>query len=284
VNTRGKMQAFSDLLKPELPLAAGICVIAGEIISSGYLPTFPRLLLGFLTGFFISGTAMITNDYFDLSVDKINHPDRPLPSGRITVFELILVAGLFSFAGFLAAALLNLTLLLVAFVIWTIGLLYNWRVKETGLLGNMVVAFSVASTFVFGGLVVGGLFNGIVWTFGSLAFLFDLGEEIAGGAMDIEGDKQRHARSLAILKGRNFALRVSGLLFAAFVSLSFLPFLAGWLGNLYFALVTASDLGVVYFTFRLLTNQTPQEGRKRIRELYLTLTIAVIAIVISRLI
>jgi len=284
VNTRGKMQAFSDLLKPELPLAAGICVIAGEIISSGYLPTFPRLLLGFLTGFFISGTAMITNDYFDLSVDKINHPDRPLPSGRITVFELILVAGLFSFAGFLAAALLNLTLLLVAFVIWTIGLLYNWRVKETGLLGNMVVAFSVASTFVFGGLVVGGLFNGIVWTFGSLAFLFDLGEEIAGGAMDIEGDKQRHARSLAILKGRNFALRVSGLLFAAFVSLSFLPFLAGWLGNLYFALVTASDLGVVYFTFRLLTNQTPQEGRKRIRELYLTLTIPVIAIVISRLI
>ena len=284
MNAKGKVQAFSDLLKPELPLAAGICVIAGEIISSGHLPTFAQLLLGFLTGFFISGTAMITNDYFDLSVDKINHPDRPLPSGRITVFELILVAGLFSFAGFMAAALLNLTMLIVALVIWTIGLLYNWRIKETGLLGNMVVAFSVASTLVFGGLVVGGLFNGIVWTFGSLAFLFDLGEEIAGGAMDIEGDKQRHARSLAILKGRNFALRVSGLLFAAFVSLSFLPFLVGWLGNLYFALVTASDLGVVYFTFRLLTSQTPQEGRKRIRELYLTLTIAVIAIVISRLI
>jgi len=284
VNAKGKVQAFSDLLKPELPLAAGICVIAGEIISSGYLPTFAQLLLGFLTGFFISGTAMITNDYFDLSVDKINHPDRPLPSGRITVFELILFACLFSFAGFLAAALLNLTLLLVALAIWTIGLLYNWRIKETGLLGNMIVAFSVASTFVFGGLVVGGLFSGIVWTFGSLAFLFDLGEEIAGGAMDIEGDKLRHARSLAILKGRNFALRVSGLLFSAFVSLSFLPFLAGWLGNLYFALVAATDLGVVYFTFRLLTSRTPQEGRKRIRELYLTLTIAVIAIVISRLI
>ena len=236
MNAKGKVEAFSDLLKPELPLAAGICVIAGEIISSGNLPTFAQLLLGFLTGFFISGTAMITNDYFDLSVDKINHPDRPLPSGRITVFELTLVAGLFSFAGFLAAALLNLTLLIVALVIWTIGLLYNWRIKETGLLGNMIVAFSVASTFVFGGLVVGGLFSGIVWTFGSLAFLFDLGEEIAGGAMDIEGDKLRHARSLAILKGRNFALRVSGLLFAAFVSLSFLPFLAGWLGNLYLAL------------------------------------------------
>ncbi len=284
MNAKGKVEAFSDLLKPELPLAAGICVIAGEIISSGNLPTFAQLLLGFLTGFFISGTAMITNDYFDLSVDKINHPDRPLPSGRITVFELTLVEGLFSFAGFLAAALLNLTLLIVALVIWTIGLLYNWRIKETGLLGNMIVAFSVASTFVFGGLVVGGLFSGIVWTFGSLAFLFDLGEEIAGGAMDIEGDKLRHARSLAILKGRNFALRVSGLLFAAFVSLSFLPFLAGWLGNLYLALVAASDLGVVYFTFRLLTSQTPREGRKRIRELYLTLTIAVIAIVISRLI
>jgi geranylgeranylglycerol-phosphate geranylgeranyltransferase len=284
LNTKGKVQAFSDLLKPELPLAAGVCVIAGEIISSGQLPTFAQILLGFLTGFFISGTAMITNDYFDLSVDKINHPGRPLPSGRITVFELIIVACLFSFGGFLAAALLNLTMLIVALVIWSVGLLYNWRIKEMGLLGNMMVAFSVASTFVFGGLVVGGLFRGIVWTFGCLAFLFDLAEEIAGGAMDIEGDKLRHARSIAILGGRRFALRVSCLLFAAFVSLSFLPFLAGWLGNIYAVVMTASDLGVAYFTFRLLTSQTSQDGRKRIRELYLTLTVAVIAIAISRLI
>ena len=284
MNIKGKVQAFSDLLKPELPLAAGICVIAGEIISSGYLPTFARLLLGFLTGFFIAGTAMITNDYFDLAVDTINHPDRPLPSGRITVSELIVVACLFSIAGLLAAALLNLTMLIAALVIWTVGLLYNWRIKEMGLLGNMMVAFSVASTFVFGGLVVGGFFSGVVWTFGSLAFLFDLGEEIAGGAMDIEGDKLRHARSLGILKGRGFALRVSGLLFAAYVGLSFLPFLAGWLGYVYIAVMATSDLGVVYFTFRLLTSQTSQEGRKRIRELYLTLTVAVLAIVISRLI
>lgn len=227
---------------------------------------------------------MVTNDYFDLAVDKINHPNRPLPSGRITVFELSVVACFFSLAGFLAAALLNATTLIAAVLIWVVAILYNWHLKETGLPGNMMVAFSVASTFVFGGLAVGGFSSGIVWTFSSLAFMFDLGEEIAGGVMDFEGDKKRHARSLAELKGRRFALRVSCLLFAAFVGLSFIPFLAGWLGYVYVAVMSASDLGVAYFTFRLLKSQTPRDGRKRIRQLYLTLTVAVIAIVISRVI
>ncbi|MDD1761586.1 MAG: prenyltransferase, partial [Methanothrix sp.] len=64
------------MVKPELPLAAGICVVAGEIIGSESLPTFFVGLMGFLTGFFISGAAMISNDYFDLEVDRVNHPNR----------------------------------------------------------------------------------------------------------------------------------------------------------------------------------------------------------------
>jgi len=78
----GKARAVSDLVKTELPVAAGICVVAGEMLALGRLPTVAEALLGFLTGFFISGSAMISNDYFDLGVDRINRPERPLPSGR----------------------------------------------------------------------------------------------------------------------------------------------------------------------------------------------------------
>ncbi|WP_348304749.1 UbiA family prenyltransferase [Methanothrix sp.] len=76
-----------DLVKPELPVAAGVCVVAGEVIASGSVPEASVGIHGFLAGFFISGTAMITNDYFDLEVDRVNHPARPLPSGRISAVD-----------------------------------------------------------------------------------------------------------------------------------------------------------------------------------------------------
>jgi hypothetical protein len=49
---------------------------------------------------------------------------------------------------------LNLTALALAAAVWIVGILYNWRYKETELLGNTMVSFSVAMTFVLGGVAV----------------------------------------------------------------------------------------------------------------------------------
>ena len=100
LKVRTRITAFLDLLKPELPLAAGICVIAGEIIGLGHVPTVMQLFLGFLTGFLISGSAMMSNDYFDIEVDRVNNPNRPLPSGRISIREVIVFTCIFSIGGF----------------------------------------------------------------------------------------------------------------------------------------------------------------------------------------
>ena len=278
-----KVRGISDLLKTELPVAAGVCVVAGQVLALGSLPSLAEAVLGFLTGFFISGVLMITNDYFDLEVDRVNHPDRPLPSGRITVAELVILTILFTLAGLASAALLGLPALLIAAVIWVIGILYNWKLKESGLAGNMMVGLSVSMTFVAGGVSVGQATNGLVWLFGALAFVFDLAEEIANGVMDVEGDKLRSSRSLAIVKGKKFALGVSGMLYAVFIALSFLPYVLGWLGLAYLVLVVVTDLAVVYFVYRLLRSETPQEGKKMTRQLYLTLLLFVVAFIVVRL-
>lgn len=278
-----KARAVSDLVRTELPLAAGICVVAGEILALGGLPSPAVAVLGFLTGFLISGSAMITNEYFDLEVDRVNHPDRPLPSGRISVPELVVIAALFSVGGLAAAALLSPFLLVLSAVLLVVGFLYNWKLKETGLPGNMLVAFSVAATFVCGGMAVGQPLNGVVWTFGAMAFLFDLAEEIAGTAMDIEGDKQRGARTLAITFGRQPALLVSGVLFAAFIGLSLLPFLAGWLGYGYLAVIGLADLAIAYLVVRLYRSRTPQDGRGKMRQLYLMMTAIIVVVMVLRI-
>ena len=83
MNLGAKTRALSDLVRPELPIAGGIGVIAGQIIALHALLTVFVGVMGFLTAFFVSGAAIISNDYFDREVDAINYPQRPLPSGRV---------------------------------------------------------------------------------------------------------------------------------------------------------------------------------------------------------
>jgi len=91
------------------------------------------MLFGFLTLFFISGSANISNDYFDRNVDKINLPSRSLPSGRITVRELWALFSLFIILGFITASLLGPNVLILVFLLWGIAFLYNMKRKECGL-------------------------------------------------------------------------------------------------------------------------------------------------------
>jgi geranylgeranylglycerol-phosphate geranylgeranyltransferase len=278
-----KARAILDLVRMDLVFGAGIFVVAGEIFGLGGLPPLKAALLGFLTGFFISGSANISNDYFDRDVDRINSPGRPLPSGRISAVELWTLSFLFAAAGLAAAALLGSLVLVLAAAVWGIALLYNMRFKEMGLLGNLTVAFCVAMTVIIGGATI-GVINGIVLTFAALAFLFDLGEEIAADAMDVIGDELRSSKSIAKRKNKNYALRLSGVIFIIFIILSFLPFLMGWLGYVYLLLIVVTDLCISYLSSRLILSNTIEEGRIQIRRLYLTWGMFVLAFIFTRLI
>ena len=278
-----KVLAVHGLLKTELPVAAGICVVAGMIISGNPVSSV-TLLLGFSIGFFLSGTAMITNDYWDLEVDKINHPTRPLPSGKITVNEVFVLAAFFSLAGISCATVLGLVPMVFSVIVWIIGLLYNWRYKESGLIGNMMVSFSVSSTFILGGIIAGGIQNGFIWVFGSIAFLFDLGEEISSGTMDVEGDTLRNVKSLARIKGRRFALGTASILYGLVILLTFVPYVYGWLGFSYLVPVLLVDAGIVFFSYKLHNSESPMEGRKNIRALYLLMVFFIIVVLIYQLV
>ncbi len=263
-----RVAAVAELARPDLVFGAGLFVVAGEILALGQLPAAGTALLGFLTGLFVSGSANIFNDYFDREVDRVNRPDRPLPSGRVSAAELWGLFVAFAVAGLASSALLGPAVLALAAAVWGVALFYNVRLKEAGFLGNLAVAFCVSMTVVLGGLAAGAV-NGLVVTFAALAFLFDLGEEIASDAMDVEGDSVRSSRSIAATAGRAQALRVSGVAFALFVALTFLPYAAGWLGPVYLACAAVAGLCMSYLAARLVRSATIAEGRVFVRRLYL---------------
>ena len=277
-----KIRAFIQLFRPELPFAAGICVVVGEIIALGKFPPVQELILGFVCGFFISGSAIILNDFFDLEVDKVNTPDRPLPAGAISPSEAIFFAVATSFVGLAASLAIGIPAFILCVIFWLVGFLYNWKFKEAGLLGNLMVSSSVAITFILGGIVVGENWNKIVWIFGLMAFFVDLGEEIAGDAMDIEGDKKRDSKSIAITRGKNFALMLSGSLFGLVVLISFVPVIFAWLGTSYLIMIFITDMMIVTFAIRLLKSKTPEEGCWSMRRIYLGALLGMLAFILGK--
>jgi geranylgeranylglycerol-phosphate geranylgeranyltransferase len=168
-------------------------------------------------------------------------------------------------------------------IVWLAGFLYNWKLKSAGLWGNLIVSANVALTFILGGIAAGQLWDPIVWAFGAFAFCFDLGEEIAGDAMDAEGDRKRGSRSIALVYGKQTALRISGALFGATVLLTFLPAALGERSPAYLIPIALTDLLIVYFTRRLLHSRTPAEGRRAMRALYLGASLGLLAFLFARL-
>lgn len=278
-----KLLGLIRLFRFELPLAAGVCVVLGEILALGRLPSPAQASLGFLSVFFISATSLILNDYFDLETDRINAPERPLPSGLVTEREIIwlsvLVTGLGLLTGFLISSLAGG----VATLVWVVGFLYNWRLKKAGLLGNLMVCFSVGMTFIFGGLAVGQPFQPSVWFFAFWVMLIDLGEEIAADALDLEGDRQAGSRSLAVVLGRETALKISAAIFGVVVLLSSLPFACGWLDWPYLFPILFSDAVTLFSTWKLLDSRLANR-RSYVRWIYLSGLVALLLVIAIRLV
>ena len=97
------------------------------------------------------------NDLFDLEVDRINTPEKPIPSGKVAPKEAIVFGILTGLIAMVLATLIAPWVLVLSLMLWILGFLYNWKLKANGLLGNLIVALNVAIIFIMGGISVGGL-------------------------------------------------------------------------------------------------------------------------------
>lgn len=275
-----KLKAMFQLIRPELPISAGICVVVGQTIALGQFAPVETMIQGLCLGFFLSSSAMIFNDYFDIEVDRVNSPQRPLPSGRITKTEAIVLGISTAVIALGVAITIAPVVFLVGLLLWILGFLYNWKWKSHGLLGNLVVSLNVAMTFLAGAFSVGQIRNPAVWVFSLIAFLFDLAEEIAGDAMDMEGDLKRGSRSLAIRYGRKTALRISAGLFAAMILVTLAPILFSHPPLAYVLLILVLDVFIAVNTWKLLNGASPQAGRHSMRVMYLAATAILVVYII----
>ncbi|MEW5937251.1 MAG: UbiA family prenyltransferase [Candidatus Thermoplasmatota archaeon] len=210
---------------------------------------FQRLALAMVIvgTFMAAGNAL--NDFFDRWTDRISHPSRPIPSGRVSPRGALLFAtALFCLDAVLAPFLSPLGAL-IAYVSMVIMVGYELKAKSAGLAGNLSIAWLTASLFLFGGFAAvhpeplkAALTAGIL---GMLAFLSTAGREVVKDIQDLAGDRGARA-TLPMRIGRARAGMIAAVFFLAAVVLSPLPYLSGELGAWYLVIVGAADAIFIY--------------------------------------
>ena len=85
-----KVRAFMELVRP-LNTVFMIAVIASAAFLAGGREDAAALMaIAAVAGGFIGGGANVINDYFDIEIDRINKPDRPLARGALNEREALL--------------------------------------------------------------------------------------------------------------------------------------------------------------------------------------------------
>lgn len=239
-----KLKAIWDLTRLEHGVIYAVSLLVGLTIAYHRLPTDPGLVIaGVIAVVAAEMGAFALNDYFDVEVDrKNNRTDRPIIRGDISRQEALLITIVTFVVSIVAGYFMgNIGALLVIVVLIGFGILYDYKLKEYGVLGNVYIAFTMAAPFLFSSM----LFNDspVLLVLSVIAFLVGLGREIMKGIMDVEGDALRDVKTVARVYGTNTAKYVAVALYLIALLFAPIPFVAdidpAFYGNLFYAVPAA---------------------------------------------
>jgi len=151
--------------------------------------------------------ANITNDYFDIDADRVNHPDRPFVMGSLAPAEAYAGAGMTLLVSVFFSVFAGVRMGLITACLNVVALIYNVWAKNLALVGHLFVACSMMMILSAGYFTVD---NGEAPLLPALAsFLFLLAREFVKSICDASGDLAAGRRSAALLWGETRALWIS---------------------------------------------------------------------------
>ncbi len=253
------VQAYFVLGRPINSVLAGSAVAIGALAALSAPLTDTQLwyiVLGCITTGFISAYGYAINDIFDIEIDKINVPHRPIPSGNVSLqgakwFSIItFVLGLF------CAVLIDLVAVLLALSGGILLYFYAERFKRSGFPGNLIVALLAAIPFVFGGFVTKS-YTTLIYP-ASFAFLINLGRELIKDIEDVHGDRLENVQSIALRYGVKPARNLAYIILFSLVVIIPFPVLLGYYKSIPFFIAVFLIMGIIFYTVPMLFNH-PEE-------------------------
>ena len=282
------MNAYLEIIRPGNAVMAAIAAILMMFV--GHYYELPIIICALIV-FVCTGAGNTINDVFDVKIDEINKPNRPIPSGRISLenarnyaFALFGIGIALSFVdSYLVNSIWPSVIVVPAAVIMY---LYARNLKAMPLIGNLTVATLTGFCFVIAGVVIACATNSLKILFisiylGLFAMFMTLAREIVKDMEDIEGDKQEGARTFPILYGKKISSIISIILIVVTTLMCPILYIFKIFNLGYMMIMVIPIIIFLYSAYSLKLNPPEETCAKVSKNLKIAMLISFIAFVVG---
>jgi geranylgeranylglycerol-phosphate geranylgeranyltransferase len=273
--------ALFSITRPLNVLIAGLSIFAAATLVEPFNFT-SAVAWAMLSTMLITAGANVFNDWCDLDIDRINRPQRMLPSGRLPASTALRFA-IFLFAcGIFFSIFINETATAITVVCSMVLIVYSLWLKRQPLSGNLAVSVITAAAFLYGAYAaqIGSLsvrsesavFADLHawhrdWRAGIFpavfAFFLHFGREVIKDIEDQMGDKAVQARTLPLAYGLGVAQSAATIAFILLAVATLVPFYVGLYGKTYMWIILLGVDSVLFLAAYFLWRQpAPQRMRQ----------------------
>jgi geranylgeranylglycerol-phosphate geranylgeranyltransferase len=193
-----RMLALYKLARPFNGFSSALAVFLGGYVAR--TDAWLQVVMAGAVTFLVTGAGNTWNDYLDIEIDRINRPDRVLPSGQVSRRAALIFGLGLNAVALVISAFINTPAFLVSLVASAILYVYSWKLKSTVLLGNLTVAIVSAMSVIFGGIAAGHWLPALPLAI--IIFVAITGREILKTLADYEGDLRQRVRTISTAWGR----------------------------------------------------------------------------------
>jgi geranylgeranylglycerol-phosphate geranylgeranyltransferase len=246
---------------------------------------FDTILLIFFSMAFITSAGFSINDYFDRESDAVIKPKRPIPSGALSLKQVVAIASFLFAVGLALAFLINWLSFVILLVDSILLLIYSALVKrKSGFAANVLVGLLVGTAFIYGEATVSQTISLISLSLYPICF-GTIGGNILRDILSFEGDSKIGYPTLPQAIGNKGSIGIAAYFFVVTAVLAPLPFFFQFFGIYYLSLITLWSILLVYSSIRLITSlPTVENVRKYERLITMSMMLLILSLIVEAVI
>ena len=240
------------------------------------------ILLIFFSMACITSAGFAINDYFDRESDAVIKPKRPIPSGALSLKQVIVISTFLFTLGLALAFLINWLSFLILLTDCILLVIYSAFVKrKSGLAANILVGLLVGTAFLYGEATVNQTISLISLSLYPICF-GTIGGNILRDILSFEGDSKIGYPTLPKQIGNKGSITVAAFFFIVTAILAPLPFFFQFFSIYYLVLIALWGILLVYSSIRLLTSPpTVENVRKYERIITMSMMLLILSLIIE---
>ena len=246
------LKAWIQLIRPSNVLTAISDVLAGVALACLFLqselPETESLIWITLSSMLLYTGGIVFNDVFDAALDKIERPERPIPSGKVKQSSAAILGTIAFSLGCFLAYQVNMTAFYIALAIVLMCLLYNGKAKHHFIAGPIVMGSCRGLNLLLGMAVLPDSLSYFYLAIVPIIY-------IAAVTNISRGEVYGNNKTAILVSMGLYALVILTLIYFAFVSKNYLAFIF----ILFFTVMIASPL------LKALKSLAPQDVRKSVK-------------------